>query len=517
MANKAVFQRLFGKSIPKTDATNFEFAPAYKLSSKQALAQYAATACFNQTFYADADLQLKGVLDACSTVDSEFIARTAVYARQHSFMKDMPALLCAVLASRDLKLHEAVFEKVIDDMKMLRNYVQMIRSGVVGRKSLGSAPKRLVRQWLQNRDVDSIFRSSSGTNPSLGDILKMTHPKPNNSSRDAFYGYVLGRRHDSEALPPLVRAFESFKSGVTLDVPDLPFMMLSSLRLSQRDWAAIATRASWQTLRMNLNAFARHGVFNEPEMSERIASRLRDPGEIKRSRVLPYQLMSAFLNCDSEVPANVRGALQDAMEIAISSVPVVDGTVFVCPDVSGSMLDPISGRRKGATSKMRCIDIAALIAAAFVRKNPTAEVKPFEGKVVHVDLNPRDTVMTNAEKLAAIGGGGTNCSAPLADWNARRAKADLVVIVSDNQSWVDARRGIGTALMVEWEKFRRRNPNAKLVCVDIHPYVTTQSVERADILNVGGFSDQVFELIAQFASEKLHADHWVGLIEQVAI
>src|SRR5689334_15908984 len=148
MANKAIFQRMVGKSIPKTDAINFEFAPAYKLSPKQTLAQYAATACFNRTFYADAELQLKGVLDTCASVDSEFIARTAVYARQHSFMKDMPALLCAVLASRDLRLHESVFEKVIDDMKMLRNYVQILRSGVVGRKSLGSAPKRLVRRWL---------------------------------------------------------------------------------------------------------------------------------------------------------------------------------------------------------------------------------------------------------------------------------------------------------------------------------------------------------------------------------
>jgi len=144
-------------------------------------------------------------------------------------------------------------------------------------------------------------------------------------------------------------------------------------------------------------------------------------------------------------------------------------------------------------------------------------VKPFEDKVVDIELNPRDTVMTNAEKLAAIGGGGTNCSAPLADWNARGATADLVVIVSDNQSWVDAKRGVGTAVMTEWGKFRRRNPNAKLVCVDIHPYGTTQAIEREDILNVGGFSDHVFELIALFASGKMRADHWVGLIEEVTV
>jgi len=47
---------------------------------------------------------------------------------------------------------------------MLRTYVQILRSGVAGRKSLGTAPKRLVREWLAARDEDALFRSSVGTN-----------------------------------------------------------------------------------------------------------------------------------------------------------------------------------------------------------------------------------------------------------------------------------------------------------------------------------------------------------------
>jgi 60 kDa SS-A/Ro ribonucleoprotein len=90
-------------------------------------------------------------------------------------------------------------------------------------------------------------------------------------------------------------------------------------------------------------------------------------------------------------------------------------------------------------------------------------------------------------------------------------------IISDNQSWVDAGQGRGPALMSEWQRFRGRNPDAKLVCLDIRPYVTTQAIERDDILNVGGFSDRVFEIIATFASGKLNADHWMGLIEGVVI
>ena len=42
-------------------------------------------------------------------------------------------------------------------------------------------------------------------------------------------------------------------------------------------------------------------------------------------------------------------------------------------------LDVVAGDRvrKGATTKVRCIDVAALIAAAMLRKND-AEVLPFE-------------------------------------------------------------------------------------------------------------------------------------------
>ena len=40
-----------------------------------------------------------------------------------------------------------------------------------------------------------------------------------------------------------------------------------------------------------------------------------------------------------------------------------------------------------------------------LRQNRSARVLPFENDVVDVPLNPRDTVLTNAAKLAAVGGG----------------------------------------------------------------------------------------------------------------
>jgi len=515
MANRTIFVSQRGELIPQTDAVNHEGAPAYKMKPKQALAQYAATGCFHRTFYATAAEQLDRVLCLCDAVTPEFVAKVAVYSRQQSFMKDMPALLCAWLANRDARLHEAVFPRVIDSARMLRTYVQILRSGVVGRKSLGTAPKRLVRQWLEARNEEALFVANVGQSPSLADIVKMVHPKPAGSQREAFYGYMLDRSHDASALPELVKQFERFKNGKSKEVPDLPFAMLTALPLEKQHWMTIAKNASWQTTRMNLNTFARHGVFSDERMTRRVADRLRNKDLIKRARVFPYQLLTAYQQSHGSVPQQVREALQDAMEQAITNVPRIAGTVVVCPDVSGSMSGPVTGHREGATTVVRCIDVAALVAAAVLRKNASAIVLPFSEGVVSVELNSRDSVMTNARKLASIGGGGTNCSSPVSLLNQQKAKADLVILVSDNESWVDQGLGRGTALMAEWERFRGGNPRARLVCLDLQPNDTTQASERDDVLNIGGFSDRVFEVIAAFASGELDAEHWIQRIEAV--
>jgi 60 kDa SS-A/Ro ribonucleoprotein len=522
MANKNVFKSVVGKMGPVTDALNEENAPAYKLSAKHALAQYVATGCMNKTFYAGAEDQLTKILELCSQVEPDFIARTAVFCREQGFMKDMPALLCAVLSVRDRELLSAIFPRVIDNGKMLRNFVQIVRSGSVGRKSLGTAPKRLIREWLDAREDDSIFAASIGQSPSLADIVKMVHPTPATKSREALYGYVIGREYDEAALPELVRRFETFKAGNRSAIPDVPFQMLTALDLGKPEWTAIARRAPWQMTRMNLNTFARHGVFDEPGMAELIADRLRDPQSIAKARVFPYQLMTAYHMTGERVPVIVREALQDAMELAIANVPTIEGRVFVFPDISGSMHSPVTGFRPGATTAVRCIDLAALVAASILRKNPRAEVIPFESNVVNVRLNARDSVMTNAAVLAKLPCGGTNCSAPLAFLNKRKAKGDLVIYVSDNESWLDSSRygtfgGGRTATMNEWSQFRARNPQARMVCMDIQPYSTVQAKEREDILNIGGFSDRVFDVIAEFVAGRLNANHWVGVIEAIEL
>ncbi len=510
MANKMLFPGAAQLSL-KTDTLNEAGGTAYRLSDKHALAQYAVTGCLNGTYYAGAQTQLEQVIELCARVEAEFIARTAIWCRQHGGMKDMPALLCAVLAARGSEWLPVAFDQVIDNGRMLRNFVQIMRSGALGSKSLGTRPKRLVQEWLNRASEQQLLAAAVGNAPSLADVVKMVHPKPADAWRSAFFAWLIGKPYDTASLPAGVHSFERFKrEGGKL--PKVPFQMLTSLPLTESQWATLAQRGGWQMVRMNLNSFQRHGVFEQPKMATKLARRLTDTKAIIKARAFPYQLLTAYQSA-SGVPEKIRQALAHAMEIALGNVPELPGRVVVCPDVSGSMQYPVTGWRRGATSATRCIDVAALVAAAFLRKDRRTLVLPFDWDVSKVRISADATVMENATRLASVGGGGTNCSSPLHWLNKRQEQADLVLLVSDNQSWVDSDRHASSAVMHEWARFRQRNPAARLVCLDIQPYATTQAPEREDILNIGGFSDAVFTLIEQFARGKMQAGHWVSVIE----
>jgi 60 kDa SS-A/Ro ribonucleoprotein len=518
MASKSVFAAIRGRLLPKATAKNVHAAPAYAYSDAHALAQLAVTGTFGGMFYSAPRDELDRIVGLAETVDLRFLAQAAIYARRTGHMKDMPAVLLAVLARRDPALFRAAFGRVVDNGKMLRTFVQVMRSGQTGRKSLGSAPKAMVQGWLNGASDRALVSATVGNDPSLADVIKMVHPKPETPEREALFAWIVGRPCDLARLPQSVQDWLAFKATGAGAVPDVPFQMLTQLELSAEHWAQMARQGSWQMVRQNLNTFLRNGAFAQAGAVDHVAALLRNPEAIGKARVFPYQLMVAARNVAPGMPREIVDALHDAMEIAVQNVPRVSGQVVICPDVSGSMTGSVTGYRKGASSVVRHIDVAALVAASFLRVNRGARVLPFDTAVREVGLEPRDTILTNAERLAAQGGGGTNCSAPLKWLNDRGQSPDLVVFVSDNQSWVDARAGgQATAMMKEWERLKRRNPQAKLVCVDIAPYGTTQAQRREDVLNIGGFSDAVFNQIAAFASDKASSEHWIAEIGKIEV
>jgi 60 kDa SS-A/Ro ribonucleoprotein len=560
MANKQLFSSATAGKQPKPARTvntiNNAGGKAYAFTPEHALAQLAATGCLSQTYYVSPEDQLQKVKEFAEQCTSEYIAKCAVYARKSGHMKDMPALLCALLAARCKTLEgeardeakkwlECAFPLAIDNDKMLRNFVQIVRSGTTGRKSLGTVPRRLIHQWFDKRNGAALFRASVGESPSLADIIRLAHVKAGeDKQRDSAFKYLLGYPEEAKAdekqkerrkfykkdeLPQLIQDYEKYKAGENLTVPQVPFQMLTALPLSTADWTTIALNGGWQFTRMNLNTFQRHGVLKDKAVVKKIAEKLANAEEIQRARVFPYQLLMAYLATEdnSEIPVDIKMALQAALEIATKNTPSFGDNVWVFPDVSGSMSSPVTGGRGSATTKMRCIDVAALFAACVLRTTPGARVIPVDTSLhTRLQLNPLDSVMTNAKKLAACGGGGTSLQLGLQHILDKKEDAETIIFFSDNESWatlahnrynyLTTNKTGPTEMEQLFRKIQTRNANCKLVCLDVTPNTTTQAADDPDILNIGGFNDSVWGVIENFVKGQ-DAKAWVETIKALPL
>lgn len=366
------------------------------------------------------------------------------------------------------------------------------------------------------------------------------------------------------------------------------------------------------------------------EMARLVAARLRDSEAQRKAGVMPYQMLAACLSLSWKAPSEVKVALDEALEASLGHVPGLPGRVAVCIDASGSMHSPLTGQREGATTKIRCIDVAALYACAVARKNPSTLIVPFDDKCHDFQLVPGEGVFEASRRLAKVGGGGTDCSMPLDMLVSRASRGsgvDTVVFLSDNQSWMDTRLLCQMQSPVQWAlehqqraealrklmaevpeaapapenpesggiwgpvllalrrlgvfetemgpfptpaqahrvncqrllddndeyyalqlkqlregstalgataggsaspeavgpayaaflRLKEHCPAVRMVCIDLQPYASVQVPDRPDVLNLGGFSDHVFELVAEWTSGRVPAGRWEDAVAAVEL
>jgi 60 kDa SS-A/Ro ribonucleoprotein len=116
-----------------------------------------------------------------------------------------------------------------------------------------------------------------------------------------------------------------------------------------------------------------------------------------------------------------------------------------------------------------------------------------------------------------------------ANRNFRHRKLAGCILVSDTESWVYRGQvsGVGqngsSGVMTEWQEFVKNQvrlldgdqAGPRLVCINLQPYATSQASERSDILNIGGFSDAVFNVVASFLRDD--ADRFVSEVKAVEL
>lgn len=490
---------------------------AYAMTHQHALAQYATTGMLDGYLHIDGQTQLSRIIDLAEKCSNKYVAQVAIYAHEKGFMKDIPALLLGYLMKKDRGLFNAIFKRVITNGRMLRTFVQIIRSGTFGTRSFGTNAKHQIQDWLNSTSDKTIINASIGNDPSLKDIIKMVHPKAPNENRNQLYRWVCDMDYQEDKLPEQLQLYLKLKRNPEKaeELPDLPFQMYTSMGLTTEGWRHIAKNATWNQTRMNLATFERHGVFGDKSFTNKIAEKLTSERDIIRSKAMPFAIFSAFKKA-GDISYGIRKALNEAAEISLQNVPKLEGKTVVAIDRSGSMSWLINSR-----STVRVMDVAAVLVAALKNKNPDLEIILFNHTASIYEPKGK-TLFGISEELSRMASGGTDCGAAMAfikDRYANTGMPDNIIMVSDNESWLSTTKNFwnSTGTVDQLKLIRKQNPNTRMINIDVTPGSSSQTVPEEYVLNIGGFNDAVFQVASLFFNSKGNKDFWVSEINKVEI
>jgi hypothetical protein len=179
------------------------------------------------------------------------------------------------------------------------------------------------------------------------------------------------------------------ESQLKLATAGQPAWLISWLRqATPRDGTALTDRQQYtlaiphmgyETLLSCLPVFDRIGL--GPSMVNKIQRKICDPGEVQAAGLLPFRLLSEYLNAPTEKWAR---SIEQALQVCIPNIPPWDNRTLVLIDVSGSMAEPME-HWGGEGPPPRRLHAAVLFAAALAMRNETTSVYGFADGVMKIE------------------------------------------------------------------------------------------------------------------------------------
>ncbi|MFE2040643.1 TROVE domain-containing protein [Streptomyces sp. NPDC059477] len=363
-----------------------------------------------------------------------------------------------------------------------------------------------VRRLYSARSLLKYDTASKGYR--FGDILNLVHaaPHPDKPWQGELFQYALDRRHHPETAQPPAGMLAAHHDLTALPVEERHAVVTgpdgaARLAAAGMTWEALAgwlqgpmDAAAWEAVvpSMGLMALTRNlRNFDEAAVSDavaaRIAARLADPEEVRRSRQFPYRFLSAYRAAPS---LRWGHALEQALTAATANIPALPGRTLVLVDTSASMRGPVSAR-----SEIRHIDVGALFAVALAARGCAVDLVGYADGTFRHPLARGGSVLRQTEafcdRVGEVGHGTETVAALRASYDGH----DRVVVVSDMQAFAHPGSGRG--------RWGRTTSVSEAVPADVPLFgVNTTGHAPASIdtgrphrYEIGGFSDQLFTMV----------------------
>ena len=468
----------FNTTLPKqkTLTENLAGGQAYKQTNELKLVSLLLTSFVNDQFYRDGNsslLELKRLAEKVK--DKEFVAKSAIFARDRFGMRSITHALAGELTSQlnGKEWGKDFYDKVVvrvDDMTEILSYYLANKTDRTNPKFPNALKKGFAKAFDKFDGYNLSKYKGENKEVKLVDVVNLVHPVPTARNKEALEQLIKGELKNTQTWESkLSEAGQKAESKEDLD------------KLKSNAWEELVTtrKIGYFALLRNL----RNIINQAPSVVPAACELLTDERLISKSRVLPFRFATAYeeisrLGSSKEV-RDVLVAINQALDISVVNVPKFEGETLVVMDVSGSM----SGRAS---------EIASLFGAILAKVN-SCDVMTFSTRAQYKQYNPMDSVLTIRNSFR-YSGGGTNFKSIFTTAN---KKYDRIIILSDMQGWMGY-----TTPSAEFNQYKKAHgANPFVYSWDLAGYGTLQFPEN-NVFALAGFSDKVFDIMKLMEIDK---------------
>lgn len=462
--------------VSKTKTTNLAGGEAYRETSKLELTSLLLTSFVNEQFYRSE----KGGLDKARELismmaqkDPLFIAKAAIYARTKFGMRSISHVVAGELFRQEngksvisgKEWGKRFIDRVIyrpDDALEIMAY---FKANVKEKAIPNQLRKGIALALTRFNDYTLAKYKGEGKSFKQIDLVNLTHPRHTPTIAKLVNGELIST--------------DTWESKLSL-IGQQDVSEAEKLDLKGAAWKELILekKIGYFALLRNLRNILRQA----PDVLDEACKMLIDEKLIKNSLVLPFRFQTAINEIKILSDSGARKilvALNKAVDIACSNVPVFNGKTLVVLDVSGSM--------QGKPS-----EIGSLFSAILVKANDADFIK-FSDIAVYENINILDSTLTISDSIQ-YSSGGTNFHSIFKTAN----KAyDRIIILSDMQGWM----GDDTPRVEYLNYIKKYNCSPNIFSFDLSGYGSLQFPEK-NIFCIAGFSDKVFDLMTMLESDQ---------------
>lgn len=415
--------------------TNYEGAPAYKMSNEMHLYSAVVTAALSNKYYESAEERLETLRLLIAKCDPEFTARLAVYARENMNLRSVPLVLAVELAkvhsgdSLVSRLTERVVQRA-DEITEILAYYQAAnkRDGIKKLKGISKQIQKGLQGSFNKFDEYQFAKYNRDTEIKLRDALFIVHPKAKNDAQQSVFNKIT----ENKLSVPYTWETELSALG------QQKFGSLEERKHAFRiKWEELINsgKLGYMALMRNMRNILEAGV--TWENLRIVCKTLSSEQAVLRSKQFPFRFLAAYRELskiNSGHAAMLMEALEDAVTVSARNIAGFDEktSVLVACDVSVSMQTPISPK-----SAIKAYDIGLMLGMLLKSRCANVISGIFGDKWKIVNL-PGKNILNNVDafyKRANEVGYATNGYLVIKSLIDNNTKVDKIMMFTDCQMW----------------------------------------------------------------------------------